>query len=82
VYGNLENLLGFFLLRVRRDDLKRALCNYPPNTAKLLVGENRCPQQRLPQRLALQKQGIAVSRRNHARVVRKLSIDELRHELH
>src|SRR3954468_1022376 len=69
------------LLGVGGHDLQAAFSEHPAHPAEFLVREDRCAQQRLAQGLALDQQPVLVLGRDHARVVRKLAVDELRHQL-
>src|SRR6185369_7044994 len=78
---HLQLLVRLLLLGVGGHDLQAALSQHPAHAAELLVREDRGAQQRLAQRLAFDLQPVLVLGRNHAGVIRKLAVDELRHQL-
>ena len=78
--ADLDRLLGLFLLGVGGDDLQAAVGQHPAHAAEFLVRQDRGAHQRLAQRFAPDRKLVLVPHRNDARVIGKLSVDELRHQ--
>src|SRR5437016_158219 len=78
---HIELLLRFLLLGVGRHEFQTALREHPAHAAEFLVRKDRRALQRLAQGLALRVQPVLVLGRDHARVIRELAVDQLRHHL-
>src|SRR3990170_3381461 len=80
--GHVELLLRLLLLGVGAADLQAPGGQHPTHAAELVAGEDRRPLQRLLERNAADAQLLRMLARDDALVVRKLAVDELRHEDH
>src|SRR6266850_6044037 len=78
---DVQLFLRFLLLGIGRHEFQTALCQHPAHAAEFLVRKDRGALQRLAQRLTLRLQPVLVLSRDNARVIWKLAVDQLRHQL-
>src|SRR6267142_1414951 len=76
---HIQLFLRLLLLGVGRHEFQTALCQHPAHAAEFLVREDRGALQRLAQGLTLRLEPVLVLGRDHARVIWKLAVDQLRH---
>ena len=76
-----EPFLGFLLLVVGADDGERILGEDEAHAADLFVREDRGAVERLRERAALQRDLVAMPRRDHLLVIRELALDDLRDDV-